>query len=190
MALYHMEFLPLRNLKPRMLVLPALPGSCWVIHCEGLEQSQESQQSGTEGTSSLSLQGPGLTNSLWILPEMICRFLSPAGKWRFGSELCHCFWKLFSIKTRGIVKSEVIQTQGPGDRTYCTCCSHRKTMDNTPNWAGIDHIRRIFKKHPTSPRNTPPHLASCAGQPAVEPPSSCFIPVTWRTLGDCEWQQP
>lgn len=36
MGIYHMGFLPFINLKPQMLVLPALCDSCWVVHCEGL----------------------------------------------------------------------------------------------------------------------------------------------------------
>lgn len=37
-----MDFLPFIDLKLRMLVLPALSGSCWVVYCEGLESAQES----------------------------------------------------------------------------------------------------------------------------------------------------
>lgn len=129
--------------KPQVVVLSALSASHCLILCEGMEQPEASQLTGSEGMSSPSEQGPGLTDSLWVQSEMACRLLSPAGKWHLGCELCQCSGKMFSIRMRD-VKSQEIQTQRLRDKTYCTCCSCQKMMDNAASWAGWGlHLQQL-----------------------------------------------
>lgn len=50
--------------KPQVVLLSALPASHCLIPCEGMEQPEASQLTGSEGMSSRSEQGPGLTSCL------------------------------------------------------------------------------------------------------------------------------
>lgn len=143
MDINSMNFHSLIDPKPQVVLLSALPASHCLIPCEGMEQPEASQLTGSEGMSSPSEQGPGLTSCLWVPPAMARRLLSPAGRWHLGSELCQCSGKMFSIKMRD-VKSRVIQTQRLRDKSCCTCCSCQKVIDNAASWAGRgSHLQQL-----------------------------------------------
>lgn len=64
MNINRMKLHSLIDPKPQVVVLSALSASHCLILCEGMEQPEASQLTGSEGMSSPSEQGPGLTDSL------------------------------------------------------------------------------------------------------------------------------
>lgn len=80
----------------------------------------------------------------------MCRLPTPAARWHLGSELCQCSWKMFSIKMRGVVKKQEIQTLGIREKTCCTCCTVKRWWITQQAEQDEGHIWRSFQKYPTS----------------------------------------